>query len=160
MLTTRKMKKSSRPLNADERQMLITILDSYAGTDEGKWLATIPYTECEYFWCGAMTTESGVLGARPLFGKDIYLAPSPTGSEHPAMIQHWIESIAPTAIHELRHLYQQKCYGKILWSILRLPELLPFLYGKVLIEKDALQIEEQADDVILALKHLDKATTA
>lgn len=152
MLTTRKMKKSSRPLNADERQMLITILDSYAGTDEGRWLATIPYTECEYFWCKAMNCDNGILGARPLYGKDIYLAPNP-GATTPEVIKHWIECIAPTAIHELRHLYQQNVYGKILWSILRLPELLPCLYGKVLIEKDALKIEEQADDVILALKH-------
>ena len=155
MLTMRKIKNSSRIFGDQEKEWLIDILDAYAETPVGNWLNSIPYsTGVEYYWCDAMTTESGILGARPLFGNDIYVASNPTGATHPEMVKHWIESIAPTAIHELRHLYQQKIYGKLLWSILRLPEILPCFYGKLLIEKDALAIEEQADDVILAEKHL------
>lgn len=155
MLTTRTMKKKSHLMPERERIYLISLLDAYAATAEGDWLNIVPYKDCEYFWCDAMTTESGILGARPLFGKDIYLAAHPQGFKpSEEIINHWIESLAPTAIHELRHLFQQKCYGKLLWSILRLPELLPPLYGKVIIERDALEVEEKADDVILAEKHL------
>lgn len=153
MLTMQKIKNSSCVFGHQEKDWLIDLLDTYAETPEGNWLNSIPYETVEYFWCDAMTTESGILGARPLFGNEIFLAPNP-GATSPEVNKHWIECIAPTAIHELRHLYQQKIYGKLLWSILRLPEVLPCFYGKLLIEKDALAIEEQADDCILAEKHL------
>lgn len=159
MLTTRKMKKTSRLLTDFEKEMLVNILRSYSNTEEGNWLSWMPFASgCTYYWCDAMTTDSGILGARPLFGNDIYLAPEPSGSNNLEIVKSWLELIAPTAIHELRHMYQQKVYGKLLWSILRLPEVLPPLYGKCLIEKDALTIEERADDIILAEKHLKGVT--
>lgn len=156
MLTMRKIKNSSYIFGTQEREWLIEILDAYAETPVGSWLNSIPYeTSVEYFWCEAMNCDNGVLGARPLFGNEIYLSTNP-GKKTPEIIRHWIECIAPTAIHELRHLYQQKVFGKLRWSIMRLPEILPCFYGKLLIEKDALKIEEEADNVILALKHMKK----
>ena len=154
MLTMRKIKNNRQIMTDMERNYLLQLLDAYADHPEGAWLNSVPYRECRYFWCEAMNTDNGVLGARPLFGKDIYLAPIPGECYDITLIRHWIESIAPTAIHELRHLYQQKCYGKLLWSLLLFPEKLPFLYGKFIIERDALHIEERADDIILAEKHL------
>lgn len=153
MLTMRKIKNNSRIFSQQEKDWLIDLLDAYAKTPEGNWLNSISYETVEYFWCDCMGAENGILGARPLFGNEIFLASNP-GAPSAEVIKHWIGCIAPTAIHELRHLYQQKVYGKLLWSILRLPEVLPCFYGKLLIEKDALAIEEQADDVILAEKHL------
>lgn len=154
MMTMRKIKNNSRMFSQCEKDWLIDILDAYAKTPEGHWLNSVLYaTSVEYFWCDCMEAGNGILCARPLFGNEIFLASNP-GATYPEVIKHWIECIAPTAIHELRHLYQQKVYGKLLWAILRLPEVLPCFYGKLLIEKDALAIEEQADNVILAEKHL------
>lgn len=148
MMTMRKIKNSSCIFGQQEREWLIEILDSYSETQEGNWLNSIPYeTSVEYFWCDCMGAENGILGARPLFGNEIFLASNP-GATSPEVIKHWIECIAPTAIHELRHLYQQKHYGKILWSILRLPEVIPFLYGKVFIERDAFAVQDEAEKFI------------
>ncbi len=142
------IKKSSHLFSDKEREWLISILDEYAKLTEGNWLNDVEYHKCEYFWCDAMNCDNGVLGARPLFGYSIYLAAIPNKSAFPEVVKDWIASMASTAIHELRHLWQQGVYGKLLWSILRLPEVFPCLYGKVLIERDAISIEEKSQKEI------------
>ena len=148
MLTTFNMKKNSRPFSDGEKTRLFDLLNMYATMEFGEWLLGLDYRECDYRWCDLMTVDNGILGARPLFGKDIYLAPEPSGNGNEIAVSTWIEGIAPVAIHELRHLWQQKTYGKVMWSILRLPEVIPFLYGKVLIERDAFAVQEEAEKFI------------
>ena len=148
MLTTFNMKKNSRPFSDGEKIRLFDLLNVYATMEFGEWLLELDYRECDYRWCDLMTVDNGILGARPLFGKDIYLAPEPSGNGNEIAVSTWIEGIAPVAIHELRHLWQQKTYGKVMWSILRLPEVIPFLYGKVLIERDAFAVQEEAEKFI------------
>ena len=148
MLTTFNMKKNSRPFSDGEKTRLFDLLNMYATMEFGEWLLELDYRECDYRWCDLMTVGNGILGARPLFGKDIYLAPEPSGNGNEIAVSTWIEGIAPVAIHELRHLWQQKTYGKVMWSILRLPEVIPFLYGKVLIERDAFAVQEEAEKFI------------
>ena len=148
MLTTFNMKKNSRPFSDGEKTRLFDLLNVYATMEFGEWLLELDYRECDYRWCDLMTVDNGILGARPLFGKDIYLAPEPSGNGNEIAVSTWIEGIAPVAIHELRHLWQQKTYGKVMWSILRLPEVIPFLYGKVLIERDAFAVQEEAEKFI------------
>lgn len=148
MLTTFNMKKNSRPFSDGEKARLFDLLNVYATMEFGEWLLELDYRECDYRWCDLMTVDNGILGARPLFGKDIYLAPEPSGNGNEIAVSTWIEGIAPVAIHELRHLWQQKTYGKVMWSILRLPEVIPFLYGKVLIERDAFAAQEEAEKFI------------
>ena len=142
------MKKNSRPFSDGEKTRLFDLLNVYATMEFGEWLLELDYRECDYRWCDLMTVDNGILGARPLFGKDIYLAPEPSGNGNEIAVSTWIEGIAPVAIHELRHLWQQKTYGKVMWSILRLPEVIPFLYGKVLIERDAFAVQEEAEKFI------------
>ena len=148
MLTTFNMKKNSRPFSDGEKTRLFDLLNMYATMEFGEWLLELDYRECDYRWCDLMTVDNGILGARPLFGKDIYLAPEPSGNGNEIAVSTWIEGVAPVAIHELRHLWQQKTYGKVMWSILRLPEVIPFLYGRVLIERDAFAIQEEAERFI------------
>lgn len=148
MLTTFNIKKNSRPFSDGEKARLFDLLNVYATMEFGEWLLELDYRECDYRWCDLMTVDNGILGARPLFGKDIYLAPEPSGNGNGIAVSTWIEGVAPVAIHELRHLWQQKTYGKVMWSILRLPEVIPFLYGKVLIERDAFAVQEEAERFI------------
>ena len=156
MLTIWKIKKNSRPFSDQERKWLINVLKAYSMTSDGEWLDEVEYEiGCEYYWCDIMNLDNGVLGARPLFGSDIYLAPPSTSyvnANRPEVIKDWIENIASVAIHELRHMWQQDRYGLLLWSILRLPEVFPPLYGKIFIERDAFGIEERAEEVIEQLK--------
>ena len=148
MLTIFNMKKNSRPFSDGEKTRLFDLLNVYATMEFGEWLLELDYRGCDYRWCDLMTVDNGILGARPLFGKDIYLAPEPSGNGNEIAVSTWIEGIAPVAIHELRHLWQQKTYGKVMWSILRLPEVIPFLYGRVLIERDAFAVQEEAERFI------------
>ena len=148
MFTIFTMKQNSRPFSDGEKARLFDLLDMYASTEFGEWMTELDYRGCDYNWCDSMTMDNGILGARPLFGKDIYLAPEPSGNWSDIVVSTWIEGIAPVAIHELRHLWQQKKYGKVMWSMLRLPEVIPFLYGKVFIEKDAFAVQEKAEKFI------------
>ncbi len=151
-LTTSRMKKNSRRLSTIEREWLVSILRRYACTEQGEWLRNVSFdVQCQYYWCDAMNMENCILGARPLIGKDIYLAPPPNGSSNEVVVRDWIMSLASVAIHELRHRWQQQEFGLVVWSVLRLPEVLPPLYGKVLIERDAFAIENEAEEYIASL---------
>lgn len=153
MLTIFTIKKHGRPFGVLEKDWLLKILKAYAGTADGEWLNEIDFANCGYNWCDAMNTDNGVLGARPLFGKDIYLMPPQNGSDRQEVVGDWIVSVASVAIHELRHLWQQKKYGKFAWSVLVFPEkILPPLYGELFIEGDAFNIENQAEFIIQELK--------
>jgi len=146
------MKRNSRPFSTIEREWLTSILRKYASSEQGGWLTTVPFdTECKYNWCDAMDLDNGVLGARPLYGSDIYLAPPPNGRDKETVVRDWIVSLASIAIHELRHMWQQNQFGLVAWSILRLPEVFPLLYGKVVVERDAFAIENEAEKFIASL---------
>lgn len=140
MFTQFKMTKNAKPLTADECNKLFELLDAYAQTEDGDWLNSVEYRAVDYYWSPAMTLDSGIMGAKPLLKNSIYLMPSNT-----ADTVFWIELIASTVVHELRHVYQQNRLGKVLWSILKLPEYIPGLYGKVYIEKDAFAAGDKAD---------------
>ena len=153
MFTILTAEKHSRPFSSDEREWLLHLLGTYAITKEGEWLNSIPYrTSCEYKWCDAMTVDNGILGARPTFGSCIYLASPSSGGDNPEIVKGWLQCIASVAVHELRHMWQQHHYGRLLWTVLRLPEMFPPLYGKVLIERDAFAIEEEADTIIQSFR--------
>ena len=100
-----------------------------------------------------MNTDNGIMGARPLFGNDIYIMPVQNNASNINVTKDWIESIASVAIHELRHLWQQKKYGKLAWSVLVFPEkVIRPLYGELFIEGDAFDIEGEAEAIIQELR--------
>lgn len=148
MLTIIGIVRKSRQMEQWEKDWLLHVIVEYAKSGNGSWLDEIPFEDCEYMWCDAMTCDNGVRGARPMFGKKIYLASCPNGEEHQPVIRNWLETIAPVAIHELRHMWQQKKFGIPLWTLLRIPELFPPLYGKLIVERDAIAIEGEADEFL------------
>jgi hypothetical protein len=139
-------KKSRKPFSENELSWLYEILEKYSNSEIGSWLYEISYKEISYYWTTALNIENGVIGLKPVFGNEIYMMAS--DSNHEKIKKSWIQSITSTIIHELYHIYQQHKYGKLLWIILRIPELMPNLYGKIFIEKDAFKIENEATEFI------------
>ena len=111
----------------------------------GEWLKDFPWRECSFHWSGAMT-DSDVLGAASSVFHDVYLQNEATelwagsGTWTPEI---WGALIAPTAIHELRHLYQRKKMGLLIYAMLALPVI-----RCVTLEKDAAAVAEQAEKII------------
>jgi hypothetical protein len=80
------------------------------------------------------------MAVRPLFGSKIILQPK---GSNPAF---WVQLIAPAAIHELRHIYQRKRLGLLLYCLLApigrlLPESAP-------LEKDAFTQQDKAGEYL------------
>lgn len=149
MPTIFEIKKTRSNLTENEKNELFRLLEYYSSRKEGEWLKSINWKEdYEYYWCSAFR-GGDILGAKPLIGNAIYiqdrLQPPIKNAE-----LFWIQIMTSTVVHELRHAWQQSRYGKILWSLLYLPEHLPFLYGKGLIEGDAFKISDEAQILIEA----------
>ena len=147
MPTIFEIKKTSNNLTENEKNELFRLLEYYASRKEGEWLNSMDWkNEFEYYWCRAFR-GSDILGAKPLIGNSIYIQ---EGLQSPieGTELFWIQLMSSTVIHELRHAWQQKRYGKILWCFLYFPEHLPFLYGKGLIEGDAFAISDEAQTLI------------
>ena len=147
MTTIFKIKKSKNNLSESEKTELFRLLDYYASRKEGNWLNSIDWKNAfKYYWCRAFC-GSDILGAKPLMENAIYIQertqPPIDGAD-----LFWIQLMTSTVIHELRHAWQQQKYGKLLWSLLYLPEFLPFLYGKGVIEGDAFNISNEAQILI------------
>ena len=108
----------------------------------GEWLKDFPWRECSFHWSGAMT-DSDVLGAASSVFHDVYLQNEATelwagsGTWNPEI---WGALIAPTAIHELRHLYQRKKMGLLIYAMLALPGIRCFT-----LERDAAAVAGQAE---------------
>jgi len=133
------------PMLSISRERLLDWLDFYAATTDGVWLKSIDYRhDVTFYWCDAMR-DSDVMGAKDLLGNTIYLqneSPDAMSNPHwdPA---NWAMLIAPTAIHELRHLWQRRKLGIALYIVLAFPWL-----REVTIEKDAWRITKAADSII------------
>ena len=78
-----------------------------------------------------------VQAGRPLFGKQIVLQP-----------YGFVELSAAPAIHELRHVWQRKKYGILVYSLLSLISKIPGLYESAPLEKDAFEQQSKADAYI------------
>lgn len=134
------------PMIPASRDRLLGWLDFYASTPEGKWLQSIDYRhDVTFYWCDAMR-DSDVMGAKGLIGNAIYLQNESAdimNDKHwdPAT---WTALIAPTAIHELRHLWQRRK-----WGVLYIPLAFPLL-REITIERDAKLITRAAESIIEA----------
>lgn len=138
--------KNSYKLTPEQLAVLFTHIEHYSNTSNGAWLNDIDYKGMTYKWCPAMK-NSDIMAAKPLLGKDVLCRPSGKNPDY------WVSLITPSAIHELRHYWQIKKHGALLYSICSVVSriFLVFsekLYSSTLMEKSAFQHEDNARTMI------------
>lgn len=132
------------PLMPVQKNILFKWISHYE-SHGGPWLGKFPWRECRFYWSDAMA-QSDVLGAASSFSGDVYLQNEATdswaasGKWDPEI---WGALIAPSAVHELRHLYQRRKLGLLIYAILALPVL-----RNLTLEKDASAVAEKAEKII------------
>ena len=147
----------SYPVPQVDRNAMLWYLRQYADTEAGLWLKTINYSAIEYKYCWGM--RGGIMGAwLSLCKNKVYLMPEyadadpmeffacPVGTmitAHPAALSNWAALIVSTAVHELRHKYQRRRMGVILYTICMLPGL-----REITLERDAHEIWQQCEPFI------------
>lgn len=142
-LSAHKRLKNAVPFSDEMTQVVEIYIDKYMQLPEGAWLREIWDKNKYTFKWFDLDIDDGLLGAAYATKNDIYIAKKANTDE-----LLWLGTIFSVIIHELRHKYQIHKYGVILWSLLRLPELIPGLYGKGLIEKDAVEKELEAERLL------------
>lgn len=132
------------PLMPVQKNILFKWISHYE-SHGGSWLGKFPWRECRFYWSDAMA-QSDVLGAASSFSGDVYLQNEATdswaasGKWDPEI---WGALIAPSAVHELRHLYQRRKLGLLIYAVLALPVL-----RNLTLEKDASAVAEKAEKII------------
>lgn len=126
--------REKRPLSDGERSRIFRIVDKFAMTRYGAFLSAVNYRAIRINWSQAMTPENGVMGAFSLADGEIYLQ----GDQQDLPMSCWVELMAPTLIHELRHVYQYR-KNPLLYILLSLPVIREFT-----LERDAKNVTETA----------------
>ena len=119
----------SYPLSEGERSRILRIVDKFAGTGHGAWLNAVNYRGVKLKWCLGMTPENGVMGCFAIATNTIYLQPE--NVYEATRGSSWVELMAPTLIHELRHVYQWR-KNRIGYIVCSLP-----LLRQLTLERDA-----------------------
>ena len=131
--------KNCVPVSHAEHEALCRVLDDYAKTSAGTWLNNVPYRGFTFKYCPAMK-NSDVMGCwEPLFLNTVFLQPSDTPGPDPVA---WIETIAPTAIHELRHSWQYR-KKPLAYIVCCLPGL-----REITLERDAWKITKTTETIV------------
>lgn len=113
MFTTFSLAKSVE-LTDGQRERLMHYVTRYANTREGAWLNDFEFRAVPIWWNYAMEPGDGILGAFSFLTGKVYLQPEEI--DKIARGSAWVELLAPTLIHELRHVWQYKRHP--LWYIL------------------------------------------
>lgn len=137
MITIFNVGKSSYQLSTSERAELFRCIEAYRQTADGAWLTDVDFELFTYMW--KKDLEGGdVQAIRPLTGDKIYLQPNGNNPDF------WVQLIAPAAIHELRHVWQKKKRGTLVYSVLSLFSKVPCWYESAPLEKDAFDQQDKA----------------
>ena len=141
-----RLTKNSYELTPEQLAVLFTHIEQYSNTSNGAWLHDIDYMGMNYKWSPAME-NSDIMAAKPLFGKDVLSRPSGKNPDY------WVSLITPSVIHELRHTWQIKKHGVLLYSICSVVSRIFLLfseklYSSTLMEKSAFEHEDNARAVI------------
>ena len=129
----------SYPLNENERSRIFRYVDRYAETMEGAWLHALNYRAIKLKWCCGMTQENGIMGCFAAMTDTIYLQPEDVYKAVPGSA--WVELMAPTLIHELRHVWQWRS-NPLKYLFCAIPVL-----REITLERDAWEIEEHAQKI-------------
>lgn len=148
MVTIFNCKDNTEQLTKGQYDTLITYIEAYKESEDGKWLNQVPYKSVTYLW-GNNLVGSDIQAIRPMsFSEDIIiLQPSASGNT-----DFWVQLMAAPAIHELRHIYQQMKYGIILYSISSALSKIPFMYSIAPTEVDAFREQDKALELIMELQ--------
>lgn len=143
MITIFNCMKNTHELNPHQLVVLFECIEQYSNTPDGAWLKSVDYSAFTYLWKSDI--EGGdVQAIRPLMGDKIILQPNRDNPDY------WVQIIAPVAIHELRHVWQKKNKGRLLYYLQVVGSRIMHLFSDELYQK--YDLEEDA------FYHQDKAT--
>ncbi len=128
----------SVPLTDDQRERLMHYVSRYAKTRNGLWLNDFEFRAIALEWCYAMKPSDGILGAFSFLTGKVYLQPEEI--DKIARGSAWVELLAPTLIHELRHVWQFK-RGPLKYILCCIPGL-----RQITLERDAWRETEPAQE--------------
>lgn len=121
-----------------ERNRMFRRVNQFAQTENGEWLNAINWRAVNLKWALGMTRKKSVIGCFVFKSNTIYLQPENVYES--TKYSQWVELIAPTLIHELRHKWQYErnmlAYLCLCW--------LPIL-RKWTLERDCEKIEKAAE---------------
>ncbi|MBO7329256.1 MAG: hypothetical protein J6W00_10860 [Lentisphaeria bacterium] len=142
MITIFNCMKNTYQFSVRQTIILWDFIGQYSNTPDGKWLKEVDHKSFTYLW--KMDLEGGDIQAiRPFIGKAIILQPQNGNPDY------WVKVIAPAVIHELRHVWQQKSKGWLLYKLQvagsRIMHLFSNeLYQKYDLEEDAFYHQEKS----------------
>lgn len=128
----------SVPLTDDQRERLMHYVSRYAKTRNGLWLNDFEFRAIALEWCYAMKPSDGILGAFSFLTGKVYLQPEEI--DKIARGSAWVELLAPTLIHELRHVWQYK-RNPLKYILCCIPGL-----RQITLERDAWRETDPAQD--------------
>ena len=128
----------SVPLTDGQRERLMHYVSRYAKTRNGLWLNDFEFRAIKLEWCYAMKPSDGILGAFSFLTGKVYLQPEEI--DKIARGSAWVELLAPTLIHELRHVWQYK-RNPLKYILCCIPGL-----RQITLERDAWRETEPAQD--------------
>ena len=130
--------KNSTKFTQLQRNRLIHLIELFEATPEGSWLKDFDWRSFQFYWCPAMTVDNGIMGCyTPLFGDKVFLMQNELqASDNKARVQssdtYWVDLLFSTTVHELRHAWQRRHFGPVLYMVLAIP-----LIRELTIEPDA-----------------------
>ena len=128
----------SVPLTDEQRERLMHYVTRYAKTRNGLWLNDFEFRAIALEWCYVMKPADGILGAFSFLTGKVYLQPEEI--DKIARGSAWVELLAPTLIHELRHVWQYK-RNPLKYILCCIPGL-----RQITLERDAWRETDPAQD--------------
>lgn len=128
----------SVPLTDEQRERLMHYVTRYAKTRNGLWLNDFEFRAIALEWCYSMKPADGILGAFSFLTGKVYLQPEEI--DKIARGSAWVELLAPTLIHELRHVWQYK-RNPLKYILCCIPGL-----RQITLERDAWRETDPAQD--------------
>lgn len=147
MITALNIGKGAKTFTNEQHTELVRCIYIYQESPDGSWLKDVPYNIYTYKWQPSFE-GTDVMAGVPLLGDSIYVQPNGSNPTY------WIQLIAPAIIHELRHKWQKKKYGTLVYSLLSVISKIPCLYEVAPLEKDAFDQQDKSSAYISTIRDM------
>lgn len=144
---------NSEPVEEKVYKILISIIEKYKETLDGKWMNNLDFSKLKFYWCKSMTDENEVLGCwTMLFYNKIFIKAMDksqlSGNEQIDRMKYeaHFNLIIPAVFHEIYHRYQCQKLTPLIYSFVSFPYIREFT-----IEPPAYKISDNAYDWISKL---------